>query len=101
TKYTKDLSTIEILQKQKDEGVHRILIGFALVYKGIPRHGYEIVDDTGSTIGVVTSGTQSPTLGKAIGLGYVQTAFAEIGTRIFIKVRDKQLAADVVKMPFV
>lgn len=101
TKFTKDFTAKEILQKQKAEGVQRKLIGFALVDKGIPRHGYEIVDDTGSTIGVVTSGTQSPTLGKAIGLGYVQTAFAEIGTRIFIKVRDKQLAADVVKMPFV
>jgi len=101
TKFTKDFTAKEILQKQKAEGVQRKLIGFALVDKGIPRHGYEIVDDTGSTIGVVTSGTQSPTLGKAIGLGYVQTAFSEIGTRIFIKVRDKQLAADVVKMPFV
>lgn len=101
TKFTKDFTAKEILQKQKAEGVQRKLTGFALVDKGIPRHGYEIVDDTGSTIGVVTSGTQSPTLGKAIGLGYVQTAFSEIGTRIFIKVRDKQLAADVVKMPFV
>lgn len=101
TKFTKDFTAKDILQKQKAEGIQRRLVGFELTDKGIPRHGYEIVDEAGTPIGVVTSGTQSPTLGKAIGLGYVQTAKAGIGSGIFIKVRDKQLAATVVKMPFV
>lgn len=100
TKFTKDFTAKAILQKQKAEGVQRKLVGFELSDKGIPRHGYDIVDADGNTIGVVTSGTQSPTLGKAIGLGYVQTSMAGIGSKIFIKVRDKQLAAEVVKMPF-
>ncbi|MCH5690700.1 hypothetical protein LWM68_44625 [Niabella sp. W65] len=101
TKFTKDFTAKELLQQQKAEGVKRRLVGFELADKGIPRHGYEIVDEAGNNIGVVTSGTQSPTLGKAIGLGYVQTAKAAIGSDIFIKVRDKQLAATIVKMPFV
>jgi aminomethyltransferase len=101
TKFTKDFTAKELLQQQKAEGVKRRLVGFELADKGIPRHGYEIVDDAGNIIGVVTSGTQSPTLGKAIGLGYVQTGNAAIGSNIFIKVRDKQLAATIVKMPFV
>lgn len=101
TKFTKDFTAKELLQQQKAEGIKRRLVGFELADKGIPRHGYEIVDEAGNNIGVVTSGTQSPTLGKAIGLGYVQTGNAAIGSNIFIKVRDKQLAATVVKMPFV
>ncbi|MFT4093329.1 MAG: glycine cleavage system aminomethyltransferase GcvT [Niabella sp.] len=101
TRFTKDFTAKDILQKQKAEGPQRKLIGFELTDKGIPRHGYEIVDAAGNNIGVVTSGTQSPSLGKAIGLGYVQTAYTGIGAGIFIKVRDKQLAATVVKMPFV
>lgn len=101
TKFTKDFTAKDILQRQKTEGVKRRLVGFELTDKGIPRHGYEIVDDAGNHIGIVTSGTQSPTLGKAIGLGYVQTDKAGLGSNIFIKVRDKQLAATVVKMPFV
>lgn len=101
TKFTKVFTANDILQKQKTDGVQRRLVGFELTDKGIPRHGYEIVDDAGNNIGVVTSGTQSPTLGKAIGLGYVQTEKTGIGAVIFIKVRDKQLAATVVKMPFI
>ena len=75
-------------------------MGFEMMEKGIPRHGYEIKDFSGTTIGVVTSGTQSPSLNKAIGLGYVRTAFASIDTNIYIKVRDKLLQAKVVKVPF-
>ncbi len=101
TKFTKDFPGKDILQKQKADGVSRRLAGFELIDKGIPRQGYEIVDESGENIGVVTSGTQSPTLGKAIGLGYIQTNKAGIGNSLFIKVRDKQLAATVVKMPFV
>lgn len=100
TKFTKDFTAKDILQKQKADGVQRKLVGFELIDKGIPRHGYEICDEAGNTIGEVTSGTQSPSLGKAIGLGYVQTAFASIGTPVFVKVRDKLIKAEVVKLPF-
>ena len=77
-----------------------ILTGFEMVEKGIPRHGYEIKDFEGATIGVVTSGTQSPSLGKAIGMGYVQSSFSPIGSDIYVKVRDKLLQARVTKIPF-
>lgn len=100
TKFTKDFTAKDILQKQKAEGVQRKIIGFEIVDKGIPRHGYEICDESGNNIGEVTSGTQSPSLAKAIGLGYVSTAFASIGTTVFIKVRDKLIKAQVVKLPF-
>lgn len=101
TKFTKEFTAKNILQKQKTDGVQRRLIGFELIDKGIPRHGYEIVNESGNNIGIVTSGTQSPTLGKAIGLGYVHTSQSAIGSSIFIKVRDKLLKATIVKMPFV
>ena len=71
-----------------------------MIEKGIPRHGYEIKDFSGELLGHVTSGTQSPSLNKAIGMGYVRTAYAAIGTPIYIKVRDKLLQAKVVKIPF-
>jgi aminomethyltransferase len=71
-----------------------------MVEKGIPRHDYEIKDFSGTPIGRVTSGTQSPSLGKAIGMGYVQSSFAAIDARIYVKVRDKLLQAKVVKFPF-
>ena len=71
-----------------------------MIEKGIPRHGYEIKDYSGATIGRVTSGTQSPSLNKAIGMGYVETAFAPTGSGIYIKVRDKLLEAKVAKIPF-
>ena len=100
TKFTKDFTAKEILQKQKAEGVSRKLIGFELADRGIPRHGYEICDVEGNIVGVVTSGTQAPSLNKAIGLGYVPPAFAAIDTPLFIKVRDKMLNAKVVKLPF-
>lgn len=100
TKFTKDFTAREILEEQKRKGVERKLVGFEMIEKGIPRHGYEIKDQLGVPIGVVTSGTQSPSLGKAIGMGYVRTAFAPIGTDIYIKVRDKLLLAKVAKIPF-
>ena len=100
TKFTKDFTAKEGLQKQKERGVERKLVGFEMLEKGIPRHGYEIKDAGGGVIGVVTSGTQSPTLGKAIGMGYVRTAFAGIDTNLLIKVRDKLLHAKVAKIPF-
>ena len=100
TKFSKDFTAREVLEAQKREGVERKLIGFEMIDKGIPRHGYEIKDQSGVHIGYVTSGTQAPSLGKAIGMGYVRTAFAQTDTQIFIKVREKLLLANVVKIPF-
>lgn len=100
TKFTKDFTAKEKLQQQKEAGIQRKLVGFELVDKGIPRHGYEIVDASGNRIGYVTSGTQAPSLGKAIGMGYVQIEHAAIDSSIYIKVRDKLLQAKVVKIPF-
>ena len=100
TKFTKEFTAKEIFAKQKAEGVEKKLVGFEMIEKGIPRHGYEIKDYAGETIGHVTSGTQSPSLGKAIGMGYVRTAFASIDSEIYIKVRDKLLQAKVSKIPF-
>jgi glycine cleavage system T protein (aminomethyltransferase) len=100
TKFTKDFTSKEIFAKQKADGVERRLVGFEMIEKGIPRHGYEIKDYTGATIGHVTSGTQSPSLGKAIGMGYVITSCAAIDSEIFVKVRDKLLQAKISKIPF-
>ena len=100
TKFTKEFTGKDILEKQKSEGIRQKLIGFEMMEKGIPRHGYEIKDHIGATIGRVTSGTQSPTLGKAIGMGYVNISYANINSQVYIKVRDKLLIAKVVKMPF-
>lgn len=100
TKFTKEFTASEMLAAQKAEGVEKKLVGFEMIEKGIPRHGYEIKDYSGETIGHVTSGTQAPSLGKAIGMGYVRTAYAAIGSEIYIKVRDKLLQAKVSKIPF-
>ena len=88
------------LERQMKEGVTRKLCAFELVEKGIPRHGYEIVDAEGNPIGVVTSGTMSPCLKKGIGMGYVKPALAKVGSEIYIRVRNKNLKAQVVKAPF-
>lgn len=100
TKFTKDFTARPILEKLKADGVDRKLVGFEMLEKGICRHDYEIKDFSGAVIGKVTSGTQSPSLGKAIGMGYVRTAFAALDTKIYVKVRDKLLQAKVVKLPF-
>ena len=100
TKFTKDFTSREIFEKQKAEGVSKKLIGFEMIDKGIARHDYEILDASGNSIGRVTSGTQSPSLGKAIGMGYVKSEFAAPGTAIFVKVRNNSLKATVVKIPF-
>jgi aminomethyltransferase len=101
TKFTKDFTARGILEEQKKAGVSRKLVGFEMIDKGIPRHDYEICDAAGKSIGKVTSGTQAPSLGKAIGMGYVETALAQLDSIIHIKVRDKLLQAKVVKFPFV
>ncbi|MEZ4854096.1 glycine cleavage system aminomethyltransferase GcvT [Flavobacterium sp.] len=100
TKFTKDFINSENLKKQKEEGVSRKLVAFELLERGIPRHDYEIVDANGNVIGRVTSGTQSPSLGKAIGLGYVPTELAAEGSEIYIRIRNKDIKAQVVKLPF-
>jgi aminomethyltransferase len=100
TKFTKDFTARPILEAQKSAGPNQKLVGFEMIEKGIPRHDYEIKDFSGAVIGKVTSGTQSPSFGKAIGMGYVRTAFAGIDTKIYIKIRDKLLQAKVIKLPF-
>ena len=101
TKFTKDFTNKAHFEKQKTEGVTQKLVGFEMKEKGIARHDYEIKDFDGVTIGKVTSGTQAPSLNKAIGMGYVATNYANIGTEIFIKIRNTMLKAEVVKVPFV
>jgi aminomethyltransferase len=100
TKFTKDFVNSENLKAQKEAGVQRKLVAFELIDKGIPRHDYEIADQNGNIIGKVTSGTMSPSMKKAIGLGYVRTDFAAVDTEIFIVIREKLVKAQVVKLPF-
>ena len=100
TKFTKDFINSDDLKKQKEQGTDRRLIAFELDERGIPRHGYDIVDANGTTIGHVTSGTMAPSLGKGIGLGYVSTDFKGIGSKIFVQIRKNAVSATVVKLPF-
>jgi aminomethyltransferase len=100
TKFNKEFVNSEALEMQKNTGVSRKLVGFELIDRGIPRHDYPITDAQGNEIGTVTSGTQSPSLQKAIGMGYVRTDFAKEGTEIFISIRNNPVRARVVKMPF-
>lgn len=100
TKFTKDFTNSEALKAEKERGPERKLIAFELDERGIPRQGYDIVDNNGKTIGSVTSGTMSPSLGKGIGLGYVPVVFSEVGSKINIQIRKKAIPATVVKLPF-
>jgi aminomethyltransferase len=100
TKFTKDFVNSESLKKQKEAGVQRKLIGFELLERGIPRHDYIIVDKEGQKIGIVTSGTMAPSLGKGIGMGYVTTEYAGVDSEIFIQIRNNNVPAKVVKTPF-
>ncbi len=100
TKFTKDFTARPILEKQKAAGVTRKLVGFEMIDRGIPRHDYLIKDIDGNIIGKVTSGTQAPTLGKAIGLGYVATGHNAIDSEIYIDIRNSLIKAKVVKVPF-
>lgn len=100
TKFTKDFTNRAFIEKQKNDGVAKKLVGFEMIEKGIARHDYEIKDFEGNIIGKVTSGTQSPSLGKAIGIGYVDTKHAAIDSEIYISIRNTLLKAKVVKMPF-
>lgn len=100
TKFTKDFVNSENLKAEKEKGTAQKLVGFEMIDRGIPRHGYEIVDADGQVIGRVTSGTQSPSLKKSIGLGYINTEYAKAGTEIFISIRNQKIKAEVKKAPF-
>ena len=100
TKFSKEFTNSENIKKQKEHGTERKLVAFELDERGIPRHDYDIVDSNGKKIGIVTSGTMSPTLKKGIGLGYVPSVFTDVGSKIFIQVRKKAIPATVVKLPF-
>ncbi len=100
TKFTKDFTNSEALKKQKEAGVTRKLIAFEMQERAVPRHDYEIVDGSGAVIGIVTSGTMSPSMNKGIGLGYVTTANSAVDSDIFIRIRKNDVPAKVVKLPF-
>lgn len=100
TKFTKDFTNKANIEQHKLQGVSKKLVGFEMIDRGIPRHDYQIADAQGNVIGKVTSGTQSPTLNKAIGMGYVNKEFSKADTEIFIIIRDKAIKAKIVKMPF-
>jgi aminomethyltransferase len=100
TKFNKDFVNSDNLKAQKEAGVSRKLVAFEMIEKGIPRHDYQITNAEGEIIGRVTSGTMSPYLKKAIGLGYVSIGYSAIDSEIFVVIRDKHVKAKVVKLPF-
>ena len=100
TKFTKEFTNSENLKKQKEEGVSRKLVAFEMQERAVPRHDYEIVDATGAVIGIVTSGTMSPSMNKGIGLGYVTVANSAVDNDIYIRIRKNDVPAKVVKLPF-
>ncbi|MDC3306270.1 glycine cleavage system aminomethyltransferase GcvT, partial [Flavobacteriales bacterium] len=101
TKFTKEFINHEQLKAQKEGGATRKLVGIQLIDKGIARKDYPIVDSDGNEIGIVTSGTMSPTLNKAIAMAYVPKELSKVGSEVYIQVRKKQLKAEVVALPFV
>jgi len=100
TKFTKPFTNSEALKAEKLRGPERKLVGFELDDRGIPRHGYDIVDGNDVIIGNVTSGTMAPSVGKGIGMGYVPPIFAKVGSKINIQIRKNTVPATVVKLPF-
>lgn len=100
TKFTKEFTAKAILENQKQQGITKKLVGFEMIERGIPRNGYVIKDAQGNSIGTVRSGTQSPSLGKAIGLGYINIEHAALDTEVFIDIRNNAIKAKVVKIPF-
>jgi aminomethyltransferase len=101
TKFTKDFINRKEIEGHKTNGVSKKLVGFEMIERGIPRHDYPIIDANGKVIGKVTSGTQSPSLNKAIGLGYVSVENAKLDSEIYISIRDKGVKAKIVKFPFI
>lgn len=100
TKFDKEFTNSANLKKQKEEGVSKKLVAFEMQERAVPRHDYEIVDKDGNVIGIVTSGTMSPSMNKGIGLGYVPTDFSTVDSDIFIRIRKNDVPAKVVKLPF-
>jgi aminomethyltransferase len=100
TKFTKEFTNSENLKKQKEVGVSKKLVAFEMQERAVPRHDYEIVDASGTPIGIVTSGTMSPSMNVGIGMGYVTTENSKIDTEIFIRIRKNEVMAKVVKLPF-
>ncbi|RZP17381.1 MAG: glycine cleavage system aminomethyltransferase GcvT [Flavobacteriales bacterium] len=100
TKFSKKFTNSENLLRQKEHGTQRRLVAFVLDERGIPRQGYAIVDNQGTKIGEVTSGTMAPSLSKGIGMGYVPNDLKSIGTKIYIQIRKKLMPATIVKLPF-
>ncbi len=97
----KDFIDRPLMERQKAEGVTRRLVGFKLIDRGIPRHGYKLTSPDGAEIGHVTSGTMSPCMKVGFGMGYVKPEFAKPGSEIAVEVRGRLLRAEVVKLPFV
>ncbi len=100
TKFTKEFVGDNIIKKAKLEGTESKLIAFELLDRGIPRKDYEIEDVDGNLIGQVTSGTMAPSVKKAIGMGYVKSEHSNLGNKIFIKIRNKSISAEIIKLPF-
>ena len=100
TKFTKDFVSCELFQAQKEAGAENKLVGFEMMERGIPRHDYPIADEFGTVIGRVTSGTNSPSTGKNIGMGYVPTSLSKEGATFYVMIRNKPIKAQVVKLPF-
>jgi aminomethyltransferase len=100
TKFTKNFINSDNLLKEKELGTQRRLVAFELDDRGIPRQGYDILNNQGDKIGEVTSGTMSPTLAKGIGMGYIPTNLKSVGTKLYIQIRKKIIPATIVKLPF-
>ena len=100
TKFTKDFVSCELFQAQKEAGAENKLVGFDMMERGIPRHDYPIADESGTVIGRVTSGTNSPSTGKNIGMGYLPTSLSKEGATFYVMIRNKPIKAQVVKLPF-
>ena len=100
TKFTKSFVGDQILKNQKENGVDKKLVAFKLLDRGIPRKGYLIVDENQNEIGIVTSGTMGPSVKLSIGLGYVKSEFSSLGSTIYLSIRNKSIAAEIVKLPF-
>ena len=100
TKFTKSFVGDQILKNQKENGVDKKLVAFKLLDRGIPRKDYLIVDENQNEIGIVTSGTMGPSVKLSIGLGYVKSEFSSLGSTIYLSIRNKSIAAEIVKLPF-
>jgi len=100
TKFTKPFVGDNFAKDLKENGAKRKLVGIDMIDRGIPRHGYEVVDADGNKIGVVTSGSQTPSIEKSIGIAYIDAPFNKIDSEVFVKIRDNSVKAKVVKMPF-